>query len=415
MPARFGESLSSHAEGRLQFGFEQRVRYESRGGTAFGQAPDCATGLVRTRVSLAYLPSKWIKFSGMVQDTRTPGYGPNPPNTVRDPADLHEAYFEIRPGAKTGFGITAGRRMLNYGEVRLIGSPQWGNNSRSYDHVRVYYSTRRAHLEALVISPVKVRIGEFNRPVLGDRVWGSYDSFPEVWRKNLLEVYFLRRDQNRPGGFTAGSQAAGTDRLRLNTAGFRLVGPLVEGVKYSLEGVIQGGRNGVAPHRAYAWFSSVTWRWTLGVRPLDVTADYKYAFGSPNDPSVSRTFDQLYSAHHDAFGHQDLFGWRNIHVMHSQARFGVSKAVAVTAMYTNSWLASRYDSLYNGAGKAIARSATGSAGRHIGQEADVYATIKYRHSVFGAGYGYLLPGTFLKQATPGAAPSYVYIFHNYSL
>ena len=59
-------------------------------------------------------------------------------------------------------------------------------------------------IETLVVSPVKVRIGEFNRPVLGDRLWGVYNVFPDVYR-NRFDAYVLRRDQNRPGGFTTGS------------------------------------------------------------------------------------------------------------------------------------------------------------------------------------------------------------------
>jgi hypothetical protein len=262
-----------------------------------------------------------------------------------------------------------------------------------------------------------VRIGEFNRPALGDRIWGSYNSFPDFWKKNLLEVYFLRRDQNRPGGFTGGSKAAGTDRLRIDTAGFRLAGPLARGVKYSLESDLQGGRNGAADHRAYGWFSGVSRRWTVSARPLDLSAEYKYASGSPNPQSLSasRTFDQLYATNHDKFGHQDLFGWRNIHNVRSLATYGVSKSFAVNCMYSNFWLASAYDSLYNGSGKAIARSASGTAGRHVGQEADAFATVKYRHLLFGAGYGYLFTGRFLNRTTPGVGSSYVYIFQTYSL
>jgi len=87
----------------------------------------------------------------------------------------------------------------------------------------------------------------------------------------------------------------------------------------------------------------------------------------------------------------------------------------VNFMYNNFWLASARDSLYNGSGKSIATSANGSAGRHVGQETDVFVTFKWRHFQTGAGYGYVYPGTFLLKTTPGVAPTYVYIFHTYSL
>jgi hypothetical protein len=267
------------------------------------------------------------------------------------------------------------------------------------------------------VSPVKVQSDAFNRPVLGDRVWGVYGTLPNIGRKTLLDLYFLRHDQNRPGGFTGGSKAAGTDRVGVNTIGFRVAGPMAQGLKFSIEAAAQNGLVGPAHHRGSAWFSSVSRRWTVGARPLDLSAEYKFASGArnPKDASLSRTFDQLYSANHDKFGHQDLLGWRNIHNVRSLATYGVSKAFAVNVMYNQFWLASPCDSLYNGSGKSIARSATCSAGAHVGQEADLFAVLKYKHFQFGAGYGYFAAGRFLQMTTPGASPSYVYIFHSYSL
>ena len=84
-------------------------------------------------------------------------------------------------------------------------------------------------------------------------------------------------------------------------------------------------------------------------------------------------------------------------------------------MYTHAWLASARDSLYNGSGKAIVRSANGTAGRHVGQEADLFLTFKHRHFQWGAGYGYFFPGAFIQKTTPGASPSYVYVFQTYAL
>lgn len=415
--SRLGDFVSLQSGGKLKLGVESRARFESRTGNSFGNDPDIAAGLVRTRLSLSYTPLKWLKFSGMLQDSRAPWYGANAPNTVRDPADLQQSYIELFPGRKTGFGMTAGRMMMNYGEARLIGSPQWSNLSRTFDHARAYYITRRARFEVLLVSPVKIQIGAFNKPVLGDRVWGMYNSFPNYWKKNLFEVYLLRRDQNREGGFTGGAQTAGTGRLGVNTLGLRLAGPLAMALKYSIEAAAQNGMVGPARHRGDAWFSSLSRQWTLAGKPLDVSGEYKFASGArnPNDASLSRTFDQLYPANHDKFGHQDLFGWRNIHNLRSVTTYGITRSFALNFMYDNYWLASAFDSLYNGSGKPIANSADGSAGRHVGQEADLFATFKYKHFTWGAGYGHLFPGVFIQKTTPGVAPSYLYVFHTYSL
>ena len=407
--------VAAETDSRLTLSFEQRVRYEDRTGTNFGRDPDIETGLVRTRLGMTYLPVNWLKFSGMVQDSRAPWYGSNAPNTVRDPADLHEAYVELFPGTK-GFGLTAGRMMLTYGEGRLIGVPQWSNLARTYDHARIYYRFREARFEVLFLSPVKIRIGEFNYPVLGDHVWGTYNSFPNFYKKNLLEAYVLRHDQNRPGGFALGTQAAGTDRLGVNTFGGRLAGPALFDSKYSLEGVLQNGKMGPARHRAAAWFSSLARRWTVDGKPLDVSGEYKFASGTkdPGDISNSGTFDQLYPANHDKFGHQDLFGWRNLHNVRALAVLGITKSFALNFMYDSYWLASLRDGIYNGSGKLIARSPKGDAGRHVGQEADIFGTYKYRHFLFGAGYGHFFSGEFIHNTTPGVGPTYLYLFHTYS-
>lgn len=397
---QLADYVPAHTRGSLRVGFEQRIRYESRGGNAFGRDPDTFAGLERTRVSLTYETSL-IKASAMFQDARAPWYGSPAPNNLRDPADLQEAYVELFPKRKTGFGLLAGRYMLTYGEGRLLGSPQWGNTARTYDHARLSFATRRVRLEALLASPVKVLTDDFNRPFLSDRYWGLYS----MVRGTAFggDVYLLRHDN--------------VGRVRVNALGFRFTGPLVNGWKFSLEGVGQNGVLGPAEHRAGAWFSGVSRRWKAGGRNLDVSAEYKFASGTanPRDTAHNGTYDQFSPANHDKFGHDDLLGWRNIHNVRSLATYALTKSLSVNFMYNHIWLASACDSLYNSAGRSIARSTTCSAGRHVGQEADVFGVYRYRHFQFGAGFGYFFPGRFLKLTTPGAAATYVYVFHTYSL
>lgn len=414
-PAAAAAKVSEQTGGKISFTFEERTRLEDKTGVNFGKSPDLSYGLQRTRFGMSYKPFEWLKVSGMVQDSRSPGYE-NAPSTVRDPADLHEAYVELFPDQKTGFGLSAGRRMITYGEGRLIGVPEWSNLSRTYDHARAYYRFRRASIEMLFASPVKTRIGEFNQPVLGDHIWGTYNVFPNLWQENSLDAYALRREQNRPGGFTGGSTQAGTDRLITNTYGFRLTGPLTFGMKYSVEGALQSGQVGSASQYGAGWFSGVNRPVTLWGKSLNLSGEYKYASGNkdPNDKAHIGTFDQLYAANHDRFGHQDLFGWRNIHHLRSLETYGLTKAFALNFMYTNLWLASVRDGLYNGSGKMIAQSVTGTAGRHVGQETDLFATYKFHHFLFGAGGGYFFKGEFIQNTTPGAGPTYMYVFQTYS-
>jgi hypothetical protein len=397
---RLADWVPSHTGKHLRVGFEQKVRYESRGGNGFVQDADTFAALERIRVSLTY-ETRIIKATAMFQDARAPWYGSPAPGNMRDTADLQEAYIELFPNHKTGFGMVAGRAMLNYGETRLIGSPQWGNTARTYDHARISYTTAHARLEGVFISPVKVRTDSFNTPVLSERLWGMYNSF----RRNPLagDLYLLRHDNL--GGF------------HVNMLGFRLTGPIAHGWKFSLEGVAQNGTVGPARHRAAGWFSGASRRWTVHGRALDLALDYKYASGTrdPRDPTRVGTFDQFSPANHDKFGHQDIFGWRNMHNAKALATYAVTKTLAVNLMYNHIWLASPCDAAYNSAGRPIARSTTCSAGRNVGQGTDLFMTYRYKHLQFGAGGGYFFPGSFLKRTTPGAGPSYLYVFHQYSL
>jgi hypothetical protein len=399
----------------LQVSFDQRVRYESRTGNGFGKEPDLATGLARTRLGLAWRPVEWLKIAGTAQDARSPWYGPNVPTSARDTVDLLEAYFEISGGSKTGFGLSAGRMAMAYGDSRLIGSPAWGNTGKTYDHARAWYRTKRAQVDFLFAAPWKIRAGEFNRPVLGEHVWGVYSTLKEALPGKGLEAYWLRHYQNRPGGFTGGNRAEGTDRLSVDTAGSRFFGLLRPSLKFTVEGALQGGSVGPARHRAGAVTGNATRRWTLAGRPFDLLGEYKFASGTkdPRDAARRGVFDQIFASNHDRFGHQDLFGWRNIHNARGQGTLAFTRRLSVNAMYSSFWLASARDSLYNGSGKAIARSATGAAGRHVGQEADLFLAFRLRAASAGCGYGRFFAGGFVRQTTPGANPNYLYIFHQY--
>jgi hypothetical protein len=417
LPARASASVSKETGGKLKVNAEARGRYERKTGQYFGRLPDIDTAAFRNRLTVSYRPVTWLELRGAFQDSRAPGYGDYAPVTYRDQADLFESYFELFPGRKTGLGLTAGRMALAYGETRLLATSNWGNVARGFDGVRAYWRSAKGQVELLWLSPVKPRVGEFNRPVLGERVWGTYNTFPNLFRSTLVEFYVLRHEQNHPAGFTGGSCTEGTDRLRVNTFGGRLSGHLPEDLRWSIEGALQDGEIGPASHRAAAWFSGLSRRWTVSGRPLDITGEYKYASGTrdPQDATKVGTFDALFPSTHDKFGHMDLFGWRNIHAVRSQASLGLSGSFTVNFMYSTWWLASEKDALYGSLGAVIARSPAGMAGKHVGQETDIFGTYRYHRFTFGAGYGYMYKGTFVRNATPGVSPTYLYLFHTYSL
>jgi hypothetical protein len=399
-------ALAERTDGQVQLIFELRSRAEYRPGQSFGSEPDLFADFTRYRIGVIYKPAPWVRFVAVGMDARAPLYGTPAPSSARDPLDLHEGYVEFRPEAKTGFGAIGGRQAANYGDTRLIGSPQWGYLPRTYDGARVYWRGRKFRLEALLLSPVKLTSTAWNRPVLGDRVMGTYNSF-EVHKHVSTELYVLRHHQNRPGGFN------GIGRSITNSFGAHVFGPLPNMFRYSIEAVTQFGDIGPLPHRANAWVVQASKRTNLAGRALDVIAEYKYASGGSR-PDRSGTFDQLFPAAHDKLGHADVLGWRNVRNLKTTAAWSWTKSFTVNAMYNNSWLADSRDAVYNSQGRPVARSASGTAGSHIGQEADLFVTYKKSGWTMGAGYGYFFSGEFIRRTTRGVDPQYAYVYQSYS-
>lgn len=413
LAGKLSDWVTRESEGKLKIGVELRSRYERGSGIAFGRETDAGALLVHTRFGASFKPASWIRVRAGIQDSRNPYYLPGATPSARRDVDLHEAYFELFPDRHTGFGMAAGRSMLTYGEGRLVGTSPWASTSGTYDFARAYYRRPRGQVELLFVSPVKDRNGAFNRPALGDHMWGVYNTFPNVFGKSLFEAYALRRSRN--SGFTEADRPTGTDRQGVNTFGFRLAGPFASGVKYSVEGAVQAGKTGTATHRAGAWFSRLNRQVVVLGRQLEVSGEYKFASGIRGaGSSRSGTFDQLYAANHNKFGQQELFGWRNIHNTRAQASLSVTRNLLLNGIYNNFWLASPSDALYSGAGRVIARSANGAAGRHVGQEMGVFATYRHHRLLFGAGYGRLHKGEFIRKATPAVGGGYAYVFQAYS-
>jgi len=400
--------LSEKTAKRLQLSAEVKQRVENRTGILFGRDRDITADFVRLRLGVTIRPLPWMKISGLMQDTRAPFYGGPPPGNVRDPHDLQEGYIELFSPRQAGFGITVGRQMLSFGDSRLIGSPQWAYTARTWDNARLYHVSKRARLEAVFLSTIQPRGSDFNYPTLGDRIWGVYNTFKDVGVKNVVDVYVLRHDQNRPGGFT------GPGTLAVNLFGSRWAVPLPRNFRFTAEGILQNGRAGLLPHRAGAGVILVGYKTTVWNRPLDLANEYKYASGTNPSSGKSGTFDQLYPAAHDKLGHIDLLGWKNVHNVKSLSTLNMSKQWSFILMYNATWLADRRDGVYTAQGRLIVRSADGSAGRYVGQEVDLFTNYQAGSFNIAGGIGQFVPGGFIRRTTPGAFSRLIYLSTSYS-
>jgi hypothetical protein len=404
-----GADLLNRATGhKVAMRFEERTRWEEKYGVKFGDGTNEQDMLSRLRIGMQYQPVSWLTLSALGQDARAPFYGKPASSSLRDSMDLEEAWMGIA-SEHTRLDFSFGRRMLNYGETRVIGSPQWSNTSRTYDYGRLEYASKKMMLAALMVSPVKVQPDDFNNPNLGNRFWGAYMVFPKLWRGMSADAYALRHSQNKIGGWSG----AGT--LGTNSFGVRSYGPLPEKFTYSLEFIGQGGHMGVKDQRAFAWFAAVERPVTMGRFPVSLSAEYKGASGSDYGASASGTFDQLTPANHDKFGHMDLFGWQNLKTFKSLEKVKLTRALTFNVMYTDEYLYSATDALYASSGSSQAVDHTGVAGSHVGQELDGFATYKWGRHTFLAGVGHFFRGGFVQTTTPGINPRYFYVAQQYTL
>ena len=376
---------------------ETRAWAENRGGVVFGRERDISTVLLRQRLGLEFRPNRWLKIAAMAQDTRAPHYQRVRPGTAQDPADLHEAYVEINPEAKRGWGLLAGRKRFSLGDQHVIGVPEWGNSGRTYDVAQLDFRRTDMRLRLLLVSAVKFQPERFNRPGLGDRLWGVYYELPKAIPRGVLDLYALRHDQNLPGGFR------GPGRLGVNSFGTRTQVPLNKLWRLSTETIAQTGVRGLGAQRALGTISSISrrisWHESVG------SVEYKYA--SPD-------FDQMYPAHHNRLGHADLIFLRNVHSVQPTWKFAVGRHTKLNAMYTANWLADGSQPLYGFTGTALGRDPRGLSGTFTGQEYSLYSTHALGHWQLGAGYTYWKVGEFVRKQTPGANPHYVYLHTAYT-
>jgi hypothetical protein len=142
-----------------------------------------------------------------------------------------------------------------------------------------------------------------------------------------------------------------------------------------------------------------------------VSVEYSYASGDSTYKDGRRgTFDQFYPSNHGYYGMIDQFGWKNL--KNSRAGFDclIGKKIKLRTDLNDFHLASVQDSLYNSSGSSIVlnRKATSD---HVGWESNTVGVYQWSKVwKFGAGYGHLFAGSFLKQAKESMGYRYPYVF-----
>lgn len=414
-PPRFSPAaaLNDRLPKWLRFDGEYRARLEAGlTGKLFHANTSDTYFLNRFRFGVAVRPTNWLKFYGQGVDARA--FYKNPPETngFFDRFDLRQAYMEVGDTEKGTLAVRAGRQAFYFGEGRLVAESLWSfPGARTFDAVRLTARYHGFRLDSFASSPTRINPDGFTAPSFGNNLHGLYGGIEKLIPQAVVEPYAFWRI----GALVTGEDKVKGD-LNFKAYGFRWVGKLPAGFDYGTEVAFERGKVANSDFNAWAghWVLGHTWKSRF--KPRFFT-EYNYASGdnNPKDGTVE-TFNVLYPSTHLKWGETDQVGWSNIHDV--RGGFEIVPATNWTAStnYHSYWLANIHDGLYTANGSvAIPRVSKGTAGRWVGQEADVQASRKFHSGLeLGAGVGHIFPGTFIRLATSDHGYTYPYVMTIYT-
>ena len=387
----------------LRFSGEERTRMENLNGVAFKDAGDLYV-LNRLRLDMEVRPVSWLRLQFEAEAARVFGQNTLPaPASQKDAMDLRVGYLQV--GTEEGPVMFRGGRLpLAFGEGRVLADPAWSNVGRTFDGGRVSVHGGPVRVDLFSGDVVKVDPMGFDEPTPGSHFHGIYGTVGQIVPNATIEPYLLWRLDS---GYKSEAGVKGT--LDEKTLGLRFAGKL-RAFDWGVEMADQIGAS--AGDRLHSWAGHWAGGYTLPnkrYRPR-VFSEFNRASGDANaHDGIRGGFDPLFPSTHDKLGLTDVFTWTNLAHWRTGLGWTLMPRVTMAVAYSSFWLADAHDAVYCG-GKAIARSADGSAGTHIGQQADLQAAwTPARSTQIQVGYGRLFPGEFLQKTTAHVPFSIVFL------
>ena len=395
-PASLSDRLDAQLPSWLVLGGEERVRTEYIVGEGFKPVDD-AYLLNRLRLNVEIRPEKWMRFVFQGEDARVFGQNTLPaPASQKETMDLRLGYMQA--GIEEGPAmLRVGRQPLNFGEGRLLSDPNWSNVGRSFDAARLTLHRGGAQVDLFTGASAKVDPLNFDLPTPGEHFDGAYGSLKGLVTDATIEPYMFWRLEH---GYK--NEAGKLGNLSEKTLGFRWAGKLPARFDYGAETAGQFGSWAGDGIRAWMGHWVVGRTLSAGPRGPRLFVEYNRGSGDSNPHNgVHGTFDTLFPGAHDKYGLTDLLCPSNFVHLRTGVQYTVYRGVVVSASYNDFSLASARDGLYL-SGKSFVRSVDGTAGTHVGQEADFQAQwTPSRLTQLTLGYGRLFPGEFLDHMTTG--------------
>ena len=396
----------------IQFGLEERFRWERPSGSGFKPHTDDAYFLNRLRFGMSLQPTSWLRLLAQFQDARPMFLKPpvGPPNEVK--WDLKQAYVELGGSETSPVSVRVGRQIIDYNST-IFGNSEWRNQGRSYDAAVMNIHLDRYRLgifAASIVNPLDIGISHH---LDGNNVYGLYGGIERVIPKSVIEPFLLWRVA--PSVAVETTATTKTGKLDEKALGFRLRGKQIHNFDYRIEVIGERGSAGSNDISAWATTFGVGYRFSSLPAVPRIFGGYDFASGDRNPTDgVHNTFDVMYPNAHDRFGIADQFGWQNLVSYRGGVTVRLHRRLFVVGQYLDFRLANAQDGIYNVSGGLIARDQTGMSGTHVGKSVETYAWYELNRRIsFGAGIAHIFPGTFLRTATQGAAYTYPYVVLNF--
>ena len=277
--------------------------------------------------------------------------------------------------------------------------------SRTFDALDMTLAKGPMQVDFLAGSAVQIDDSRLDRHKAGEHFYGAYGSWKHVIPHVNLEPYLLFKTNK----LIKSENALVGDGLVLSP-GLRAYGVLPGRLDYTGETIVQRGSYSSDHIAAHAYNGVLGWtvsdvRW----KPR-VSVEYAYASGdSKNKDGQRDTFDQFYPSNHSYYGMIDQFGWKNLKNFRAGFDLQPVKKFKLRTDFNTFSLATIQDSLYASSGSSVVLNRNATNG-HIGNETNtlgMYQVTKVWK--FGAGFGHLFAGEYLKEAKASFGYTYPFV------